>query len=140
MKKKMLFVLILLKENKCSIFIVISIFVFTSLFKISIVDGTSMNPTLQDKQVTVCATFLEPKDQDIIVIDTNKAENWPQYCKTNYIIKRYYERESSPDHYFVRGDNAEISIDSRYVGEFDKKSLVGVVILQTNINLSGLLD
>ena len=47
------------------------ILIFTFLFKIATVDGTSMLPTLKDKdRLVVTSLFYEPETEDIVIINS----------------------------------------------------------------------
>lgn len=117
MKKKIIFFLI----------IVIALLVLSSRYDIQTVSGNSMNPTLKDGDIILVDLNKTPEDGDILTIDAYKSSNWDQ--DSNYIIKRYYA-DYSTNGYYVMGDNSEVSYDSRYVGEFDKDSLNGVVVFK----------
>ena len=104
-------------------------------FAITTTDGNSMYPTLKDGDTLLINTTVEPKDGDIIILDTADMEGWEN--KSKQIVKRYYE-EYSTDGYYVIGDNSERSYDSRMTGEFDKERLLGVVVC--NLSQDGILD
>ena len=89
------------------------------------VSGRSMNPTFEDGDYLIVDFNKEPEDGDIIILDASVMEEWNH--STTQIVKRYYA-EYSTDGYYVLGDNADHSYDSRQFGEFDKDCLVGVVV------------
>ena len=94
-------------------------------FTITQVQGISMYPSYTDGQYLIVDLKREPKDGDVVIIDTANIKNWDN--SSTQIIKRYYA-EFSTDGLYVLGDNADHSYDSRYVGEIDRECLVGVVV------------
>lgn len=94
-------------------------------FGVTSVDGRSMDPTLKDGDLLLVSFTATPKDGDMIILDASCMEEW-EYSTTQ-IVKRYYA-EYSTDGYYVLGDNADVSYDSRQFGEFDKECFVGVVV------------
>ena len=95
-----------------------------STYEITECSGKSMYPTLEDGNLLLVNMNATPKDGDIVIIDTADMEGWNN--SATQIVKRYYA-EHSTDGLYVMGDNAEMSYDSRDVGEFDKERLLGVV-------------
>ena len=130
--------MIFTKDFFKGLFIVIGVLlvaIILATFAISSTDGNSMYPTLKDGDTLLINTTVEPKDGDIIILDTADMEGWEN--KSKQIVKRYYE-EYSTDGYYVIGDNSERSYDSRMTGEFDKERLLGVVVC--NLSQDGILD
>ena len=130
--------MIFTKDFFKGLFIVIGVLfvaMILATFAISSTDGNSMYPTLKDGDTLLINTTVEPKDGDIIILDTSDMEGWEN--KSTQIVKRYYE-EYSTDGYYVMGDNSEHSYDSRQVGEFDKECLFGVVVC--NLSQDGILE
>ena len=120
------------------LFIVIGVLLVAMIlatFAISSTDGNSMYPTLKDGDTLLINTTVEPKDGDIVILDTKDMEGWKK--STTQIVKRYYAKYST-DGYYVMGDNSEHSYDSRQVGEFDKECLFGVVVC--NLSQDGILE
>lgn len=87
--------------------------------------GMSMDPTIKTESYLIIDYNATPEDGDILVLNTANMEGWEN--SSTQIVKRYYE-EYSTDGYYVLGDNAEVSYDSRYCGEIDKDRLIGVVV------------
>ena len=97
----------------------------TNNFSLHQVSGDSMNPTFESDQIIFVAKNIEPKDNDIIILNTSYINNYEASGK--HIIKRYY-KEYSINGYYVLGDNSAVSYDSRYYGEAPKSSIEGVVL------------
>ena len=130
--------MIFTKDFFKGLFIVIGVLLVAMIlatFAISSTDGNSMYPTLKDGDTLLINTTVEPKDGDIIILDTADMEGWEN--KSKQIVKRYYA-EYSTDGYYVLGDNAEHSYDSRYCGEIDKERLIGVAVC--NLSKDNILD
>ena len=130
--------MIFTKDFFKGLFIVIGVLfvaMILATFAISSTDGNSMYPTLKDGDTLLINTTVEPKDGDIIILDTSDMEGWEN--KSKQIVKRYYAKYST-DGYYVMGDNSEHSYDSRQVGEFDKECLLGVVVC--NLSQDGILE
>ena len=112
-----------MKKKAIIIFILLLIIIVSP--EIQCVSGKSMQPTLHDGELLVVSKYITPKDGDIVIIDTSKVPNYEQ--DSEHIIKRYYEALST-DGYYVLGDNASCSYDSRYFGEIPKEAVEGVVL------------
>jgi len=117
------------------------------------VKGDSMYPTLKNGDFMVLNklsyNFHDIERFDIVVVDkddsyiikrviglpneTIKYENNELYINGEYIEEDYidnhttndFEYETGDNCYFVLGDNREISLDSRYLGCFDKSKIIG---------------
>lgn len=98
--------------------------IILSNFGIGSAYGNSMNPTFKDGCLLLIDYNATPKDGDILVLNTEGLEGWEN--DATQIVKRYYA-DYSTDGYYVLGDNAEVSYDSRYCGEIPKDRLIGVV-------------
>lgn len=97
--------------------------VFIIKFRIIVVNGQSMNPTLHDGQICIALNTNKINDGDIIVLDT-KNTNIP----ADYIIKRFYEDKSDDQTIYVQGDNYNNSLDSRTFGNISRDRIVCKVI------------
>lgn len=103
----------------------ILLFYFVTGYKIAMVSGHSMEPTLNDGEFCILQTRCTLEDGDIIVIDTTEEPNIP----VSSIIKRYIATQSSSDEIYVLGDNRSHSYDSRKFGRLKRKNVVGKIIL-----------
>lgn len=81
---------------------VISILIFHFCFKIVNVSGTSMDPTLHDKQLLIATTVVQPKRGDIVVLKERLREKG----ETNIVIKRLIA---------IGGDTVELKSGVLYV-------------------------
>lgn len=104
-------------------------------FGLTETSGTSMEPTFKDGDILLVNCKVTPKDGDVLILDTSDMDGWEN--SANQIVKRYYAKHSQ-DGYYVLGDNADHSYDSRYCGEIDKERLIGVVVC--NLSKDGILD
>lgn len=101
------------------------VIIFISLqFRVIIVDGNSMYPTLKDGDIGIVHITKNFKDKDIILLDTKDAG-----IGADTIIKRYYDDLSTSKEVYVLGDNTENSKDSADFGRLDRKSVVGNLII-----------
>ena len=125
---------------------------FAVNFRVTFVDGQSMEPTLKSHQlVLVKRTAASIQRDDIIVFrvdetvyikrvvavagDTVQLKDSRVYINHVYLspytcdadIAAAYNLEA--DHYFVLGDNDGASIDSRDFGIISKEHIIGKVIL-----------
>lgn len=84
-----------------------------------------MEPTLRFGSTILVSTipylFSKPKIGDIVLAQL-KGEK-------KYIIKRISKVENQK--YFLTGDNKEDSLDSKQLGWFERKQILGEVILTT---------
>ena len=138
------------------IIIVAVVLIRTFIITPALVDGASMDNTLKDGQLVIINKFSmivsEPKRFDIVVVkkndshdkiikrviglpnekivyrDNNLYINGDLY-KEDYVLGNTtdYEVETGEDEYFVLGDNREVSKDSRILGNFKKKDIIGKV-------------
>lgn len=131
------------------IVLIIKFFVITTV----VVNGTSMNDTLHNKDIMlldeISMRFSNFKRFDIIVIKTNRNKIIKRVialpgetveCINNVIyvngkeLKENYGKGITEDfdkvvvgknEYFVLGDNREHSLDSRIIGKISKKDIMG---------------
>lgn len=116
-----------MKQFYLAIFIILFVLQFNNRYSFTIGNGNSMDPTIKDGTLMLIDLKAEPKDGDILILNTTDMKNWEN--SATQIVKRYYE-EYSTDGYYVLGDNANVSYDSRYCGEIEKERLIGVVVYQ----------
>ncbi len=149
----------LFKIKDYVIIVVVVIIIRTFIITPALVDGASMNNTLKDGQLVIINKFTylfnEPKRFDIVVVknkdsrdkiikriiglpnekivykDNNLYINGELY-KENFVLGNTtdYEFKTGDDEYFVLGDNRPVSKDSRLLGSFKKKDLIGKVNLR----------
>lgn len=149
----------LFKIKDYVIIVVVVIIIRTFIITPALVDGASMNNTLKDGQLVIINKFTylfnEPKRFDIVVVknkdsrdkiikriiglpnekivykDNNLYINGELY-KENFALGNTtdYEFKTGDDEYFVLGDNRPVSKDSRLLGSFKKKDLIGKVNLR----------
>ena len=80
-----------------------------------------MQPTLHPGDRILIATWLTPRVGDIAVV---RDPEWP----STYAVKRVVAR--SKDGLQVRGDNVNVSRDSRHFGAVPRKLIVGRVVFR----------
>lgn len=145
------------KEARDYILIIISVLIIrTFIVTPAIVEGASMDYTLEDGQLVFINKFVyNVKDIerfDIVVLENEEDNdriikriiglpnetieyNNNQLYVNGKLIEQPYEVKNtedftvklSKDEYFVLGDNREVSKDSRMLGAFNKKDIVGRV-------------
>ena len=145
------------KEAKDYILIIIAVLIIrTFIVTPAIVDGASMDYTLEDGQLVFINKFVynvkdverfdivvlnNEEDNDriikrIIGLPNEKIEyNNNQLYINGKLVEQNYEVEQTEDftvvtkenEYFVLGDNRNVSKDSRMLGNFNKKDIVGRV-------------
>ena len=145
------------KEAKDYILIIIAVLLIrTFIVTPAIVDGASMDYTLEDGQLVFINKFVynvkdverfdivvlnNEEDNDriikrIIGLPNEKIEyNNNQLYVNGKLVEQNYEVEQTEDftvvtkenEYFVLGDNRDVSKDSRMLGNFNKKDIVGRV-------------
>ena len=104
-------------------------------FGVTETSGRSMEPTCKDGDLLLVNFRVTPKDGDVLILNTADMEGWEN--SSTQIVKRYSAKDST-DGYYVLGDNAEHSYDSRYCGEIDKERLIGVAVC--NLSKDNILD
>lgn len=145
------------KEAKDYILIIIAVLIIrTFIVTPAIVDGASMDYTLEDGQLVFINKFVynvkdverfdivvlnNEEDNDriikrIIGLPNEKIEyNNNQLYVNGKLVEQNYEVEQTEDftvvtkenEYFVLGDNRDVSKDSRMLGNFNKKDIIGRV-------------
>jgi nickel-type superoxide dismutase maturation protease len=85
------------------------------------VQDTSMQPTLQPGDRILIATWLTPRVGDIAVV---RDPEWP----STYAVKRVVAR--TREGLEVRGDNVNVSRDSRHFGAVPSRLIVGRVVFR----------
>lgn len=90
------------------------------LFRPVVVQGESMEPTLENGDTLICNTLKTPQIGDIVVIYPGEEVG------NHYIIKRVISVQD--EKIFVQGDNSENSYDSREFGWINFEKVLGVVI------------
>ncbi len=81
-----------------------------------IVADTSMQPALRPGDRLLVASWLAPREGDIVVFRDPEAHN-------TFVVKRV--RRLSADNVEVRGDNPYVSRDSRHFGPVPKALVIG---------------
>ena len=105
------------------ILFVISI-ILILIFRVTIVDGDSMNPTLKDKQIVFCNVLDKtPEIGDIVVVDASSI-----IAEDVTIIKRVVGIDKERNTIFLVGDNREHSTDSRDFGWVSTSKIIGVIV------------
>lgn len=137
------------KIVECVVLIVITV-VFLSSFRLIIVSGDSMYPTLKNHQLVIAKkNFGTPEHNDIIIFDvdgkltikkvlacagdTVYLANGGVYVNDIRIIPYTYEGDDktikiNDDEFFVIGDNYEMSYDSRDYGAISRCQVKGIVM------------
>lgn len=81
-----------------------------------------MEPTLLNGAIVLCSSipyfFVSPRVGDIVIVKDNETEK--------IIIKRVEKKEG--ERYFLIGDNIKDSLDSKKLGWFERKDIIGKVI------------
>jgi signal peptidase I len=131
------YILELLKETFVFLAVVLIVIVLMTHVRLEMVAGNSMYPTYKDGDYIIVTDWVEPKDNDAIILDTSYIEGYEE--DGEHIIKRYYASKST-DGYYVLGDNSEVSYDSRYYGEAPKSALEGVVLVDLSDLLRSLIS
>ena len=145
------------KEAKDYILIIIAVLIIrTFIVTPAIVDGASMDYTLEDGQLVFINKFVynikDVERFDIVVLNNEEDNdriikriiglpnetieyNNNQLYINGKLVEQNYEVEATEDftvvtkenEYFVLGDNRDVSKDSRMLGNFNKEDIVGRV-------------
>lgn len=146
-----------LKDIRDFIIIIFAVIVIRTFFVTpAIVDGASMDYTLEDGQLVLINKFVYNIDEverfDIVVLNNEEDNdriikrviglpnetieyNNDQLYINGKLIEQNYEFKTTEDfvvqtkdnEYFVLGDNRTVSKDSRMLGNFNKEDIVGRV-------------
>jgi mitochondrial inner membrane protease subunit 1 len=81
------------------------------------VEDTSMQPTLQPGDRLLVLTWLAPRQGDVVVLREPDAH-------LSFAVKRV-ESTTPAGEVLVRGDNANVSRDSRHFGPLPRQLIVG---------------
>lgn len=133
---------------------ILLILLFLDTFRLTIVSGDSMQPSLHDNDILLVSTRTSIEAGDVVMIEApymNKklikrvaGTEGSSVIFTDglvYIDGKYVARTESPDveielkenEYFVLGDNLENSMDSRdmeHLGIIAKEDIIGEMILK----------
>jgi signal peptidase I len=121
------------------ILLVLGIVINAQVVTVFRVSGVSMEPTYQDGNYLlvckVCATLMPLKEKQVVVVEY-EADRSLRLVKrlvglpnTRIAVEgRAYELRAGE--YFVLGDNAGQSVDSRDYGPIKKTDVIGVVLLR----------
>jgi nickel-type superoxide dismutase maturation protease len=82
-------------------------------------EGKSMNPTLKDGEVVLVDRDAKIEAGDIVVAK--------HPIEQGEVVKRV-ERINDRGHYFLIGDNLEVSVDSRHYGAVTREYIKGKVV------------
>lgn len=145
------------KEAKDYILIIVAVLIIrTFIVTPAIVDGASMDYTLEDGQLVFINKFVynikDVERFDIVVLNNEEDNdriikriiglpnetieyNNNQLYVNGKLVEQNYEVEATEDftvvtkenEYFVLGDNRDVSKDSRMLGNFNKEDIVGRV-------------
>jgi signal peptidase I len=145
------------KEAKDYILIIIAVLIIrTFIVTPAIVDGASMDYTLEDGQLVFINKFVynikDVERFDIVVLNNEEDNdriikriiglpnetieyNNNQLYVNGKLVEQNYEVEATEDftvvtkenEYFVLGDNRDVSKDSRMLGNFNEKDIIGRV-------------
>lgn len=113
-----------LKHKALEIFrIMLPSIVFVALFQPVYTLGPSMQPTIYAGDVGLLSRWSTPQVGDIVCARMPGKED-------TIIVKRVAAGPTEGlEGYFLVGDNADNSLDSRYFGEVSQDDIIGVLIL-----------
>ncbi|WP_088362488.1 signal peptidase I [Bacillus cereus] len=128
------------------------------IISFAVVEGPSMENTIQNGDRVVVLKFLEPKKGDVVVVENSKGSKLikrvigtegdkieikdgelflngkkqkESYIKEPMTKNNFNEVTVPKGEIFVMGDNRNISADSRYYGTFDiKQHYIGRVVME----------
>jgi len=109
-------------DKICLLFfaIAISFAIFKNIGYFAHIKGLSMYPSLKNNQI-IFIKRVNPRDLKIGDIVSIKSK----YLKED-IVKRIVKIKNNS--FYVLGDNAKVSVDSRFFGYIDEKEIDGKVI------------
>ena len=97
--------------------LLVGLLIKTFVFTVVRVDGISMFPNLQNKELVMEIHHAKIKRDSVIVFDAYGVDKRPDVAKNARYVKNSY---------FVLGDNRAVSNDSRYYGFVPKDKVNGV--------------
>ena len=133
-----------------SFLILLFVLVYINQFRVVIVSGVSMEPTLKNRSIHLIKRESSYKRDDIIVfkkgnetiikrivaINNDKVGLREGKILINSVEQKYYiydgkniEYDIEPNQVFVLGDNTYNSVDSRNYGPIDIELIVGKIVV-----------
>lgn len=154
-KKLKLFI----RKNKIVVFaFIFALIIKMFFFEILIVDGVSMSPTLNNKDIIFFEKFttklFKPNLSDIVVVknkdkliikrivakenDNIEFKNNAMYINGNKTIDGItnpmgLKTEVLRDYYYIMGDNKNLSVDSRQFGAVHRENIVGRYLFKVSL-------
>ena len=90
-------------------------------FQIAVVKNTSENDKIIKRIIGLPNEKVEYKDNELYINDEKVEENYDHGVTEDFVMI------TGEDEYVVLGDNREVSKDSRMLGTFKRKELIGSV-------------
>lgn len=112
--------------------ILLLVFLVYLFFRVTLVKGVSMEPTLHNGELHLISRWTQPEVGDIVVLDAPNEDKLIIKRITagegDFVSYHQGERVLGPSEYFVEGDNRDWSVDSRYFGPITRDAIVGVLV------------